>query len=176
MGDEIIDPEKGQTESTYLWYRDHPTHENLDALLTALTTHARAIIWNEMRARRPDIENECLMRAVRGMSRFRGDSKFSTWFHTIVRNRCRTTGRREARRREVALEEAIRVKAPSLGVFEAQELIETLSPKELEVWRARMEQGLSFTQIAVLQDTTESTVRSRLFRVRQKLADLMTHS
>lgn len=164
-----------QTDLNYTWWCAKPCNENLNALLAALTTHARALIWNELGQRRPDIENECLMRAVRGMSRFRGDSKFSTWFHTIVRNRCRTIGRREGRRKEVALEEAARVKAPTLGALEAQELIDNLTPRELQVWQMK-QSGFSFAHMAQVQDTTESTVRSRLFRVRQKLADLMTRS
>ena len=165
----------GEVDQLYIEYAKWNTPHCLDLLLGALTRQARAVIWQTIRQRRPDIENECLMRAVRGLAHFRGDSKLSTWFHRIVVNRCKTTVLKEARRKEVALEEA--QKEQAIGTYyQASIAIGTkLKQHERDLLQMKQEDW-DDTQICEKLNITHSTLRSRWRRLRIKIQKLLQES
>src|SRR6184192_276996 len=51
-----------------------------------------------------DLAQEVFLRALRNLSTFRGDAKFSTWLYTIARNHCFNAVQSKAIRPEQSLE------------------------------------------------------------------------
>jgi RNA polymerase sigma factor (sigma-70 family) len=60
----------------------------LPLLVGELRSHARKVIWTRLQKDLPDITQVAVWQAIKGASKFRGDAKFSTWFHQIVINLC----------------------------------------------------------------------------------------
>ena len=57
-------------------------------LVRLLQKHAHAVCYQVLRDHRPDLVNTAIYQALKHAKNFRGDSKFSTWFHTIILRRC----------------------------------------------------------------------------------------
>lgn len=91
-----------EVDQAYEKYKHHDLDCTLcnDVLIRALEKHAYAVAGSIFHRRRPDVVNEALMKAWKGMGKFRGESKFSTWFHRIVLNTCKQFGARETRERK----------------------------------------------------------------------------
>ena len=121
------------------------------------------------------------MRAVRAIETFRGDASLSTWLHQIARNACVT--RLAAARKniedpaerswitELASDEpgADRSSA-SAELREALEVaIGELEPPFREVILLREIDNQSYEDIARVTETSVATVKTRLFRAREKL-------
>lgn len=131
-----------------------------------------------------DAAQEAFLRAYANLSRYDVTRPFKTWILSIVSNHCID---RIRRRRLVwlSLEEPL-PPHPALtsdipGPEEAtlanernvlvQELLEGLSPDYRLVVVLRYWYDLSYAEIAEMLDTTESAIKSRLFRARQALAN-----
>src|SRR5579884_1120983 len=72
--------------------------ELLRELVRLLQKHAYAICWTKLGDRRPDIVNHAVFKAVSKAAGFKGESKFSTWFHEIVVNLCNSALRQKQQR------------------------------------------------------------------------------
>jgi RNA polymerase sigma-70 factor (ECF subfamily) len=83
-----------------------PNKEALERELQRLLTgHALSVAWLQLREYRPDIANFCVHKAFQQMHKFRGESKFSTWFHRIVLNACSRNLHNQLRRAEIPLDQ-----------------------------------------------------------------------
>ena len=135
------------------------------------------------RDRAADAAQDTFVKALRALAGFRGDASFRTWLLQIAVNTARSAGRATTRRREVALEpgagwetnrpgpdrqtvlrsEAARVEAAIDELPEKQRLAVTL----------RLQQELSYREIAEVIGSTEGTVRVNyhlgIKRVRERL-------
>lgn len=134
-----------------------------------------------------DISQEAFIRVYRSLSGFKGEAKFSTWVYRIVSNLCIDFNRRSKRIREVPIErsgdddENFEISLPDdrydpereLERVEITRAIETalgsLSQEHKEIFILRELNGLSYTEIAEIMLLEEGTVKSRLFRAREKL-------
>lgn len=133
-----------------------------------------------------DAAQEAFLRAYANLDRYDMARPFKTWLLSITSNHCIDRLRRR-RLTWLSLEEPL-PPHPALtsdlpGPEEAtltnernllvQELLDQLSPDYRVAVVLRYWYDLSYLEIAEMLDTTESAVKSRLFRARQTLAGLL---
>ncbi len=131
-----------------------------------------------------DAAQETFLKAYLNLQRYDPSRSFKTWVLSIASNHCID---RLRRRRMVWLsieeplppniilssddpqpEESMMFSQRSAAV---QELIDSLSPDYRAAVVLRYWYDYSYTEIADILDTTESAIKSRLFRARQMLSD-----
>ncbi len=120
---------------------------------------------------REDIEElvqDTLVKAFASLDTFRGDSSLRTWLFTIERRLMLDRRRAERRDREtVPIEEADSVSEyGALDTLIAEETqdkvrrsLKALSPTQREVFTLRVQQGLSYREIAEVVESTEGAAR-----------------
>jgi RNA polymerase sigma-70 factor (ECF subfamily) len=127
-----------------------------------------------------DLVQESFLKAFAGLKKFQAGTNFRAWLfriaHNNFANQCRAAARsREALPEDVAdrqhgpLDQAVSAEAlQSLG-----RAIQRLPAEFRAALLLRVEEGLSFRQIAEVLDLTEETARWRVFKARQKLLSLL---
>ena len=135
-----------------------------------------------------DMTQEAFLKAYRSLKNFRGESKFSVWLYRITSNVCLDFLRSKSRRAETSLtvendegeEEELAV--PDLSANPEDKLLssltreaigrglETLSPEQREILLLREINGLSYDEISKTLGIELSTVKTRIFRARKRLA------
>ena len=135
-----------------------------------------------------ELTQEAFLNAWRGLSKFQGESSFSTWLYRLTSNLCIDFLRREKRRSGLSMtvslddeEEGRQADVPderfspeqSAERREVQELIRaglrSLSEEHRRVLVLRELDGLSYAEIAQLLGLEEGTVKSRIARARLAL-------
>jgi RNA polymerase sigma-70 factor (ECF subfamily) len=133
-----------------------------------------------------DIAQEVFLRAFRSLKKFRGGSSFYTWLYRITVNTTLNALRSRHRSKETFLEDVEALQPPvDLGAGPAEEteqrqlaqrVKEAIGQLE-EQYRAivylREIEGLSYEEIAKVVALPVGTVKSRLFRARQHLKELL---
>lgn len=123
-----------------------------------------------------DLVQEVFLTAWRKLSGFRGDAAFSTWLFALTRNACVDASRRRAARPQAAadhdppgLEESIPPgeRATVAAIFAAAA---RLSQPLREAFLLRDLQGLSYDEIATIQQVPVGTVRSRIASARNTVS------
>jgi RNA polymerase sigma-70 factor (ECF subfamily) len=121
-----------------------------------------------------DAVQEALIRAWRGLPRFRGEARFGTWLHRILLNAVHD--QRLRARPTVQLDEVREPADPRDRVAErelAGDLQRALAALDEEFRTAVLladVAGLAYAEIAQALDVPVGTVRSRIFRGRAELA------
>jgi len=137
-----------------------------------------------------DVTQEAFIQAYRALPSFRGDSAFYTWLYRIgintAKNYLVATGRRAPTSTEVDAEEAegfesgeqLRDINTPESLLLSKEIATTVNaaieslPEELRsAIQLRELEGMSYEEIAKLMDCPIGTVRSRIFRAREAIAD-----
>ncbi len=132
-----------------------------------------------------DLVQEVFVIAFRGLERFRGDARLSTWIYRICVNVA--LGKIRARRRKpppiggldldrTASDPSLtdRPETPDRSLERAQDrarvyqALETLAPKKRIVLYLHEIEGLDLKEIAYLVDSNAVTVRTRLFYARRE--------
>lgn len=128
-----------------------------------------------------DASQEAFLRAVRAIGTFRGDASLSTWLHQIARNACVTRLTAAKKNIEDAAELSwiadLASDEPgadrSSASAEMREAIEIaigeLEPPFREVILLREIDNQSYEDIARITESSVATVKTRLFRAREKL-------
>jgi RNA polymerase sigma-70 factor (ECF subfamily) len=142
---------------------------------------ALRLTGNEEDAR--DVVQEAYLRAYRGLARFRGEARFSTWLYRIVAN-CASThlGRRRRHRHEVLDDDLLvvddRPATSPEGRAETGALrerltaaLEALPPRLRAVVVLRDVYDLPHAAIAEELGITEAAAKVRLHRARRKLRE-----
>jgi RNA polymerase sigma-70 factor (ECF subfamily) len=128
------------------------------------------------RHRAEDLAQEAFLKAFAHLSRFRAGTNFRAWLFCIAHNSFANQHRR-SQRRGAPLPDDLPERTPGpLETAISREALANLAGA-LEAlptdFRAalllRVEEGLSFRQIAEVLHTTEETARWRVFKARQKL-------
>lgn len=137
-----------------------------------------------------DVTQEAFIKAYRALPAFRGDSAFYTWLYRIgintAKNYLVAAGRRAPTSTELEMEEAE-------GLEEGEQLRDINTPESLllskeigatvnatieelpeelrEAIQLREVEGMSYEDIARIMDCPIGTVRSRIFRAREAIAE-----
>lgn len=137
-----------------------------------------------------DASQETFVRAWRGLSRFRGDSRFSTWLYRLASRICIDMLRRRPKQPELSLtaEDDEEFSLPDLRpspqrAAEQTELrqlvadaLTLLPPDFREAVILRDVNGLSYEEIGKITGLEPGTVKSRIHRARRRLADILMHN
>ena len=137
-----------------------------------------------------DVTQEAFIKAYRALPSFRGDSAFYTWLYRIgintAKNYLVAMGRRAPTSTEVEAEEAEGQASGELlrdintpeSLLLSKEIADTVNaaiealPEELRsAIQLRELEGMSYEEIAKLMDCPIGTVRSRIFRAREAIAE-----
>ncbi|NJD17818.1 MAG: sigma-70 family RNA polymerase sigma factor [Gemmatimonadetes bacterium] len=130
-----------------------------------------------------DVSQEAFVKAFRGLGGFRGDASFRTWLLTIAANAARGALRRQGRRREMDLESAPPMASEARGpdqdaelsaeAARAREALLRLPEKQRLSIQLRVDEGLSFREIAEVIGSTEGAARVNYFHGIRKLREWM---
>ena len=141
-----------------------------------------------------DASQECFLRAFRSLSGFQGDSRFSVWLYRMTSNVCIDFLRKKKRRAEIPLtvsdedDEERELEIPDErfspeAVFDKAERVRAVReglkklPEEYRrILTLREIGGLSYEELADALDMELGTVKSKLFRARKKLCEILTES
>jgi len=137
-----------------------------------------------------DVTQEAFIKAYRALPAFRGDSAFYTWLYRIgintAKNYLMALGRRAPTSTEVEAEEAegyedaeqLRDINTPESLLLSNEIAATVNatieelPEELRTAiQLREIEGMSYEDIARIMDCPIGTVRSRIFRAREAIAE-----
>ena len=137
-----------------------------------------------------DVTQEAFIKAYRALPGFRGDSAFYTWLYRIgintAKNYLMAMGRRAPTSTEVEADEAegfeegeqLRDINTPESVLLSNEIAQTVNstieklPEELRTAiQLREIEGMSYEEIAKVMDCPIGTVRSRIFRAREAIAE-----
>lgn len=130
-----------------------------------------------------DVSQDAFVKAFRGLDGFRGDASFKTWLLTIAANAARGALRRRGRRRETDLESAPQLASEVRGpdqdtelhaeAARAREALARLPDKQRLSVQLRVDEGLSFREIADMIGSTEGAARVNYFHGIRKLREWM---
>lgn len=137
-----------------------------------------------------DVAQEAFIKAYRALPAFRGDSAFYTWLYRIgintAKNHLVATGRRAPTSTEVEAEEAEVLEEGELlrdintpeSVLLSKEIAATVNgavdelPEDLRTSiQLREIEGMSYEDIARIMECPIGTVRSRIYRAREAIAE-----
>jgi RNA polymerase sigma-70 factor (ECF subfamily) len=126
-----------------------------------------------------DLTQETFLKAFAGLNRFQAGTNFAAWLFRIAHNNF-ANGRRKVRQREPLPDDLASKDGDPLEEAQSREALRDLAravarvPEEFRsALLLRVEQGLSFREIAEVLDLTEETARWRVFKARQKLLALL---
>ncbi|HEX9703874.1 MAG TPA: sigma-70 family RNA polymerase sigma factor [Gemmatimonadales bacterium] len=128
-----------------------------------------------------DLVQETLIRAFRGVARFRGQCRFRTWLLTIGGNVLRDAGRRAGRVRVLPLEEDLaspdgdpheRAVAAEAERRLGEGLTE-LTRMQREVFLLRAQQGLEYEEIAAALSTSTGAARVHYHHAVRRLKEML---
>lgn len=127
-----------------------------------------------------DLVQESFLKAFAGLNRFQAGTNFSAWLFRIAHNNYANQCRASAHRRHALPEDLPDSQRGPLDQIVSTETLQNLSraiqrlPAEFRAaLLLRVEEGLSFRQIAEVLDLTEETARWRVFKARQKLLSML---
>ena len=132
-----------------------------------------------------DVAQEAFLRAFRGLERFKGESRFSTWLYRITWNLCADWLRRHRKpgRTPRGIDEAAEVADDTValeeGLLAAEErqevrrALDRLDEKYRGVLLLLYYQKLSYDEIADVLDVPVKTVETRLYRARRLLRETL---
>jgi len=135
-----------------------------------------------------DASQDAFIKAYTGISKFRGDAKFSVWMYRITYNICLDKLRKTKRQPVVTIERD--EDEPEMQIADAsptpeerlinrenvklvRQGLDRLSPKLRSVLILREVSGLSYTEISSATGLREGTVKSRINRARASLAEFI---
>lgn len=129
--------------------------------------------------RAEDLTHDIFLKLVVKLSSFREQAKFSTWLYSITYNYCTDQLRSHQLRREVYMDdnwERLDVESDDgladLAEMEALQLeraLKLLAPEEQTMLLMKYQDDISIRDIASINGLTESAVKMRLKRSRDKL-------
>ncbi len=134
---------------------------------------------------------EIFLKAYQALSKFRGDSSFSTWLYRIASNHCIDLLRKRNKRPTLSWDALLEQAGDSLqklvsdgrpapgSSLENQDLMENILSKLPPAYKnlliLREAEGLSYVEIAETLECSVDAVKSRLSRARRALHENLQH-
>lgn len=133
-----------------------------------------------------ELAQDVFVKAYRYLADFKGNSKFSTWLYTIVNTTCLSYIRKK-KDETVFLEEEkmVAISDTSFGEKPSDRLEQTtqkqllnsalkqLPPQDAEILTLYYQAEQSVEEIGIITGLSASNVKVRLFRMRQKLKEIL---
>lgn len=142
-----------------------------------------------------DAEDACqevFFRVARAWETFRADCKVETWLYLITRNVCRNFNRRARRRRHgqgleyqdhlasIAPPEHQQEVLSQEDLYMQRQMIQNLkfglsqlTQSSQEIMQLKIEQGLTYEEVAEQLGVPPGTIKSRVFRARSQLRSIL---
>ena len=123
-----------------------------------------------------EVAQETLIAVWKSAGRFAGRSKVSTWIFGIARNQALRMLRKEERGSRLP-DIPLTTPDPSRQIErekKVEEAMNTLPDAQREVVFLTFFEGLSYQEIAAIQDVPTGTVKSRMFHAKRRLAEVLT--
>lgn len=128
-----------------------------------------------------DVVQDAFLKAFRALDGFRADASFRTWLLTITANEARGALRKLGRRRETALDDAGEIATEERDPGEvavtveeanrARRMLARLPEKQRLSVSLRIEEGLSFREIAEVIGSSEGAARVNYFHGIRRLRE-----
>jgi len=159
--------------------------EALDALIRLHLDDVYRLAYRLLgnRERAEDATQDTFVNVLQALPRFRGESSFRTWLLRIAANAARSHGRRWGRRRETELNEselgladqpdAVRNLEQREAARRVEEALTQLPPKQRLAVAMRIQQGLSYREIAELGGGSEGAARVNYHLGIKRLRELL---
>jgi RNA polymerase sigma-70 factor (ECF subfamily) len=162
----------------------------LDELLSCISSNVLGYCARFLPCRQ-DAEEACqdaLLQVARNITRFQGQSRFSTWLHVVVANCARQTYRRLKRRAQEQASATLPIERPDprttsviagsrLDLLDALDRLENHRPDVVAPIVLRDMCQLDYAEIADHLDLPVGTVKSRIHEARQHVRrSLSEHS
>jgi RNA polymerase sigma-70 factor (ECF subfamily) len=146
-----------------------------------LYNYLAKIVRSEMLAE--DIAHNVFLKLFNNLSSIRQKDRIEIWIFTTARNEAYGHFRKLKTRKEEELnEESLSTANFCYDEYERTELIQIIEGElgkmdeaQSEVYYLKEYSGLSYKEVAAVMNITEDLVRSRLFKVRQKLKTAITN-
>jgi RNA polymerase sigma-70 factor (ECF subfamily) len=158
---------------------------DMSAFETLMSRHERQVYGLCLRFVRNrddalDLTQEIFIKAFENLNSFRGQARFRTWIYRVAVNHCINHVRKNSKH-FVEVEESTLAVDPSahrrLLEEERREivrtLVESLPPKQKAILQLRMNQNLSYEEIAEILGRSVSTVKSSIFFALGKLRKMV---
>jgi RNA polymerase sigma-70 factor, ECF subfamily len=151
-----------------------------EALVASLRVYAAKICWKLLRDSNPDVVNTACYQAIKFSHQFKGDAKFTTWFHKVVENLCTSHIRKKKRKAEVSFDDLTNKQVQQLPTREHTEvgvilgdIVSKLTKEEQEFLRMKQD-GHSDEEIGEVFNISPVGVRVRWMRLRKKLKEQLS--
>jgi len=141
--------------------------------------YRKCLSFSKSPAQAEDLTHDVFLKLVLKLGSFKEQSKFSTWLYSITYNHCADYVRSAQRHTEVHIDEgwdrldnSQDDELAELAEFEARKLkwaLEKMPYEERTMLLMKYQDGASLRDIAELSGLTESAVKMRLKRSRDKL-------
>jgi RNA polymerase sigma-70 factor (ECF subfamily) len=142
------------------------------------TIYSMAVSFTRDPHQAEDLAQEAWIKILRGLPRFRHDSKFSTWLYRITMNTFLNATRAVKREQEVvgSLAGESEAAAPHVeATLDVHEAVRALPEEFRSVVLLRYVADLSYKEIASVLELPLGTVQSRLKRALDKLESSLGH-
>lgn len=140
-----------------------------------------SFVKNEAQAE--DFTHDIFLRVVLKLGTFKEYAKFSTWLYSITYNYCMDQVRQVKRQAEVALDENFDLADDGydLELVEMQtqglkKALQKIDPDERAILLMKYQDDFSIKEIAETFKITESAVKMRLMRTKEKLKKIYTEN
>jgi len=153
------------------------------ALFEAYYKRTFAVVYNILRRREnaEDITQDAFIKAFQNLHQLQDETKFGAWLAVIASNLARNYLKREKKilltdelpeiRSAPASNDTEEAAMRSLEVDRVRAAVRALPPDQYQVIVLQYYYDLKVDEIAAMLNIRAGTVKSRLFRARQKLAD-----
>jgi RNA polymerase sigma-70 factor (ECF subfamily) len=182
---QLLEPMRDIDETSLLERARAGESEAIDALVRAYLGDVYAVTVRVLGERdlAQDAAQDAMVNALRSLDRFRGDSSFRTWLLRIAVNAARSVARRRTRRREVSID--VVEGHSSNGVDPASHavthdeasraagMLARLPEKQRMAVSLRVQQGLSYHEIATVMGCTAGAARVNYHLGVKRLRELM---
>jgi RNA polymerase sigma-70 factor (ECF subfamily) len=149
--------------------------------------YRKCLSFSKDPAQAEDYTHDVFLKLVTKLSSFREQAKFSTWLYSLTYNYCMDQVRSPRSKREVYVDEGwdrLNVAGDDEGMgeiaeLEAQQLqkaMQQLAAEERMLLLMKYQDDISIREIADLNGTTESAIKMRLKRSRDKLRKIYLES